>query len=138
SDYGANWSRIDVGLPEDEFTRVIRADPKVPGLLYLGTELGVHVSFDDGLSWQSLQLNLPVTPVFELIIKDGDLIAGTHGRSIWIMDDLTPLRTVARTGSLDETQLIAPRHALRVLPGVDWSGAVPGFVNYYGGMGGGY
>lgn len=138
SDYGANWSRIDGGLPEDEFTRVIRADPKVPGLLYLGTELGVHVSFDDGLSWQSLQLNLPVTPVFELIIKDGDLIAGTHGRSIWIMDDLTPLRTVARMGAQDETQLIAPRHALRVLPGVDWSGAVPGFVNYYGGMGGGY
>ncbi|MEZ4665306.1 MAG: glycosyl hydrolase [Thermomicrobiales bacterium] len=138
NDYGATWSRIDHGLPDNEFTRVIRADPDVPGLLYLGTELGVHVSFDDGASWQSLQLNLPVAPVFELIIKEGDLIAGTHGRSIWIMDDLTPLRSIAQTGAPVGTQLIAPRNALRVLPGVDWSSAAPSNVNYFGGMGGGY
>ena len=137
-DYGATWSRIDRGLPEAEFTRVIRADPETPGLLYLGTELGVHVSFDDGASWQLLQLNLPVAPVFELLVKDGDLIAGTHGRSIWIMDDLTPIRTIAREGAPTENRLIAPRHALRVMPGVDWSGAIPGSVNYFGGMGGGY
>ncbi len=93
SDHGATWRRIDSGLPDAEFTRVIRADPEVSGLLYLGTELGVYVSFDDGADWQPLQLNLPVVPVFELIIKDGDLIAGTHGRSIWILDDLTSLRS---------------------------------------------
>jgi hypothetical protein len=72
------------------------------------------------------------------LVKDGDLIAGTHGRSIWILDDLTPLRTLAREGAPIENRLIAPRHALRVLPGVDWSGNVAGSVNYYGGMGGGY
>ena len=85
-----------------------------------------------------LQLNLPVTPVYELLIKDGDLIAGTHGRSIWILDDLSPIRSLARDGSLGSPSLIAPRHALRVMPGVDWSVAIPGYVNYYGGMGGGY
>ncbi len=138
TDYGSSWSRIDSGLPDAEFTRIIRTDPEVPGLLYLGTELGLHVSFDDGATWQSLQLNLPVAPVFELLVKDGDLIAGTHGRSIWILDDLTPLRALARDRALDGNRLIAPRHALRVLPGVDWSGAVQGSVNYFGGMGGGY
>ncbi len=138
SDFGATWSRIDGTLPPGEFTRVIRADPEVAGLLFLGTELGVYVSFDDGAQWQPLQLNLPITPVFELLIKNDDLIAGTHGRSIWILDDLTPLRTIARDGAPTGNLLIAPRHALRVLPGVDWSGTVVGSVNYYGGMGGGY
>ena len=137
-DFGQHWKRIDAGIPDTEFTRVIRADPETPGLLFVGTELGIHVSFDDGASWQSLQLDLPVAPVFELLIKAGDLIAGTHGRSIWILDDLTPLRAIARDGMPTTPTLIAPRHALRVLPGVDWSGAIPGNVNYYGGMGGGY
>lgn len=136
--HGKSWKRIDGGLPESEFTRVIRADPEVPGLLYVGTELGIHVSFDDGATWQPMQLNLPVAPVFELLIKDGDLIAGTHGRAIWIMDDLSPLRSIARDGSPTAAQLIAPRHAVRLTPGVDWSENVPGTVNYFGGMGGGY
>lgn len=78
-----------------------------------------------------------MAPVFELLIKDGDLI-GTHRRSIWILDDLTPIRSAARNGTPTAPTLIAPRHALRVMPGVDWSAAIPGRVNYYGGMGGGF
>lgn len=137
-DYGATWRRIDHGIPDNEFTRVIRADPEVAGLLYLGTELGVWVSFDDGGSWQSLQANLPVAPVFDIVIHDGDLIVGTHGRSIWVMDDLTPIRSMARDAATDRLRLIAPRHALRVLPSIDWSSAVEGSINYFGGMGGAY
>lgn len=138
TDFGQSWSRLDGDLPDTEFTRVLRADPEVPGLLYVGTELGVHVSFDDGASWQPLQLNLPVAPIFELLVKDGDLIAGTHGRSIWILDDLTPIRTLARDGAPTDPLLIAPRYALRVSPGVDWTQDVTGSVNYFGGMGGGF
>ena len=94
-DSGEHWSRIDDGIPEDDFTRVIRADPARQGLLYAGTETGLYVSFDDGATWQRMQLNLPVTPIHELLVKGSDLIAGTHGRSIWILDDLSPLRALA-------------------------------------------
>ena len=79
------------GLPQHEFCRVIREDPNRQGLLYVGTELGIHVSFDDGASWQSLQCNLPVTPIYDFVVKDTDLVVATHGRSFWILDDLTPL-----------------------------------------------
>src|SRR5204862_337440 len=79
---------------DDHFTRVIRADPKRKGLLYAGTERGMVVSFDDGSSWQSLQLNLPIVPITDLAIKDDDLVVATQGRSFWVLDDLTPLRQV--------------------------------------------
>ena len=72
--------------------RAVREDPKVKGLLYAGTETGVYFSNDDGAHWQSLQLNLPTTPIHDLAIKDNDLVAATHGRSFWILDDVTPLR----------------------------------------------
>jgi photosystem II stability/assembly factor-like uncharacterized protein len=84
TDYGASWTRIDAGIPRDDFTRVIRADPVRRGLLYAGTETGLYLSFDDGASWQPFQLNLPVSPIHDLIVHEGDLIAGTHGRSIWV------------------------------------------------------
>jgi photosystem II stability/assembly factor-like uncharacterized protein len=131
-DAGKSWSRIDDGIPEDDFTRVIRADPEQPGLLFAGTETGVYVSLDDGANWQTFRLNLPVAPIHELLIKDGDLIAGTHGRSIWIIDDLTPLREVAAGKATESIHLFAPRQTLRVLPGIDWSGSDPGSVNYLG------
>ena len=94
NDYGQTWTKITDGIAENDFTRVIREDPARRGLLYAGTETGVHVSFDDGAHWQPLQRNLPVVPIHDLVVKDSDLIAATHGRSFWILDDLTPLRAV--------------------------------------------
>lgn len=92
ADYGKTWKKITTGIPEDEFTRVIREDPKRRGLLYAGTEKGIYVSFNDGENWQSLQLNLPVVPVHDLAIQDNDLVAATHGRSYWILDNLSTLQ----------------------------------------------
>jgi photosystem II stability/assembly factor-like uncharacterized protein len=95
SDYGATWTRIDSGIDPGHFTRVVRADPARRGLLYAGTEHGAYVSFDDGARWQPLQLNLPVVPVADLTVKDGDLVAATQGRGFWVLDDLQPLREAA-------------------------------------------
>ena len=92
TDYGKTWSRIDNGIPRNAFTRVVREDEVRKDLLFAGTELGVFVSWDGGKSWSSLQLNLPVTPITDLRVHQGDLIAGTSGRSCWILDDLGLLR----------------------------------------------
>jgi photosystem II stability/assembly factor-like uncharacterized protein len=92
TDYGKTWNRIDNGIDPLHFTRVVRADPVRRGLLYTGTERGVYVSFDDGARWQPLQLNLPIVPITDLALKDGDLVAATQGRGFWVLDDLTPLR----------------------------------------------
>ncbi len=91
-DYGRSWRSVTGDFPQDQITRVVRADPVRAGLLFVGTETGVFVTFDDGEHWQPLRNNLPVVPVYDLKIKDSDLVAGTHGRSFWILDDLTPLR----------------------------------------------
>lgn len=88
-DYGQNWQLITNGIPSQHFTRVMRADQKRPGLLYAGTEFGMYVSYDGGGNWQSFQLNLPVTPITDLIIKNNDLVVATQGRSLWILDDLS-------------------------------------------------
>lgn len=136
-DHGERWTRIDSGIPEDDFTRVIRCDPDKPGLLYAGTESGVYVSFDDGMNWRRFQLNLPVSPVHDLLVKGSDLVAGTHGRSIWILDDRTPLHSLAEVPA-GEPYLCAPRETVRWLSGIDWSGAVPTTTNYLGSRGGGY
>jgi photosystem II stability/assembly factor-like uncharacterized protein len=90
-DYGASWTKIDAGIPETHFTRVVRADPNRKGLLYAGTENGMYVSFDDGGSWRTFQNNLPITPITDLTIKNGDLIVATQGRSFWVIDDLSLL-----------------------------------------------
>ncbi len=91
TDYGTSWKKITNGIPSDEFTRVVRADPKRKGLLYAGTESGMYISFDDGASWRSFQQNLPIVPITDLAIKDNNLIAATQGRSFWLIDDLAPL-----------------------------------------------
>ena len=91
-DYGKTWTKITNGINKSHFTRVLRADPVRQGLLYAGTETGMYLSFDDGANWQPFQLNLPIVPITDLTIKDGDLIAATQGRSLWIIDDLNPLR----------------------------------------------
>jgi len=115
ADYGATWTRIIDGIPHDDFTRVIREDPARPGLLYAGTETGVYVSFDDGTSWLSLQRNLPVAPIYDLAVKEQDLVAATHGRSFWILDDLTPLHQWREDIARSAAHLFAPRPAYRLV-----------------------
>ena len=94
-DYGKTWQPIAAGIGAQSFVNAIREDTKQKGLLFAGTELGIYVSFDDGDHWQPLQLNLPVTSVRDITIHGDDLIVATHGRSFWILDDITPLRQIA-------------------------------------------
>src|SRR5581483_9041249 len=113
-DGGASWQRIVTGIPQGSFVRAVREDPKKAGLLYAATELGVYVSFDDGGHWQALQLNLPVAPVHDLVVKDDDLVAATHGRSFWILDDLTPLRQIEMSAAIAAVRLYRPEPAYRL------------------------
>jgi len=93
ADFGKSWKRLDAGLAQDVYLHAMREDPEKRGQLYLGTERGVMLSADDGATWQSLKLNMPTVAVHDLVVKDNNLVVGTHGRSIWILDDLTPIRT---------------------------------------------
>ena len=113
-DYGATWQAITNGISEPSFLRAVREDPQVRGLLYAATEFGVYVSFDDGDHWQSLQLNLPVSAVHDLVIHGDDLVIATHGRSFWIMDDVTPLRQAGAAMKAGTSWLYQPGTALRV------------------------
>ena len=122
TDYGESWRSItgsgDEGaIPGDDFVRVIRADPACRGVLYAGTETGLYVSPDDGATWRSWRSNFPVTPVYDLKVEGTDLVVATHGRSFWIVDDLTPLHREAAGGAVP-AELYAPRRAWRLLPGV--------------------
>lgn len=112
-DGGETWEPIVTGISADEFVRVLRADPAQPGVLYCGTEVGVHVSLDDGDHWQPLRLNLPVVAIHDLVVKDADLVIGTHGRGLWILDDFTPLREFAG-GIAGTTHLFQPRPVYRL------------------------
>ncbi|HJZ83968.1 MAG TPA: glycoside hydrolase [Polyangia bacterium] len=113
-DGGRTWTPITSGLPDGADVNVVRADPKRKGLLYAGTERSVYVSFDDGASWQPLRLNLPATSVRDLVVKDDDLIAGTHGRGIWILDDIAPLREIDAKIAQAEVHLFRPQPAWRI------------------------
>ena len=95
TDYGATWESITSNLPQDDFTRCIREDTERQGLLFVGTELGIYVSYDDGGTWHSMGGNLPVVPVYDIAVKDDDLVVATHGRSFWIMDGISQLRQVS-------------------------------------------
>jgi photosystem II stability/assembly factor-like uncharacterized protein len=117
SDYGATWTRITTGIPDGAFARAVREDPKKKGLLYAGTERGVFVSFDDGAHWRSLQINLPITPVHDLVVKNDDLVLATHGRSFWILDDISPLRQYADSLAKEDMHLYQPATAYRVHSG---------------------
>ena len=113
-DDGATWTRITEGLPDGTVVNVVREDPVQRGLLFAGTEQAVYVSFDDGDRWQSLRGRMPATSIRDLVIKDDDLVVGTHGRSFWILDDITPLRQIA-AGALDRgLHLFTPARAWRV------------------------
>lgn len=113
TDYGASWTKITNGIPEDHFTRVVRADPHHKGLLYAGTEGGMFVSFDDGASWQTLQQNLPIVPITDLAIKENNLIAATQGRAFWIIDDLTVLHQ-AMNENASKVNLLKPMPTYRM------------------------
>ena len=121
ADYGKSWTKIDRGIPEGAFTRVIREDPARAGLLYAGTETGLYVSFDDGGSWQPFQLNLPVVPITDLTVKDGDLVVATQGRAFWILDDLTPVHEYKDSLVAEKLHVFPPRPAVR-FPGGGFGG----------------
>jgi photosystem II stability/assembly factor-like uncharacterized protein len=122
ADYGKTWTKITNGIPDTDFTRVIREDPSRRGLLYAGTETGAYVSFDDGGHWQSLRLNLPVVPIHDLIIKDGDLVAATHGRSFWILDNVALLRQFNQTTLAAPMEVFQPRTTIRFRAGAALAG----------------
>jgi photosystem II stability/assembly factor-like uncharacterized protein len=130
-DGGQTWTEIVTGIDSGAVTNVIREDPKARGLLYAGSEQHAWVSFDDGDHWQSLRLNMPATSIRDLVIKDDDVVVGTHGRSFWILDNVTPLRQLARgrgtgdsglggTGSAEsripspQSRLFQPQVAIRI------------------------
>jgi len=117
SDYGKTWTKLGQGIPDNQFVRVVREDPKRRGLLYAGTEEGVFVSFNDGANWRSLKLNLPTAPVHDLVIKDNDLVVATHGRAFWILDDLSPLREYADDVTQKDAFLYTPATAYRIQAG---------------------
>jgi photosystem II stability/assembly factor-like uncharacterized protein len=117
NDYGKTWRKIDAGIPDGAFTRVIREDPARKGLLYAGTELGMYISFDDGEHWQPFQLNLPYVPITDLAVqkRDQDLVVATQGRAFWILDDLPVLHqlTDAMRAGNGETTLLKPEDTYR-------------------------
>jgi photosystem II stability/assembly factor-like uncharacterized protein len=137
SDYGKSWTLIVNGIPENTFARAVREDPKRRGLLYAGTETGIFISFNDGANWRPLKLNLPTTPVHDLVIKDDDLVVATHGRAFWILDDVSPLREF-KDQEKSEVWLYKPATALRIhssgrpaRPVLAGENPPPGAVIYY-------
>jgi len=117
SDYGHTWTKLTNGIPDGSFVRAVREDPKKHGLLYAGTEGGIYVSFNDGADWRSLKLNLPTTPVHDLVVKDNDLVVATHGRAFWILDDLSPLRQFSDAVEKESVHLYTPGPAFRIQAG---------------------
>jgi photosystem II stability/assembly factor-like uncharacterized protein len=131
NDSGKTWMAITNGIPAGDFTRVIREDPARRGLLYCGTETAIYVSYDDGGNWQRLGGTLPVVPIHDLIIKDAEMVVATHGRSFWILDDVTPFRQIAAGMNGDAAHLFAPRPTVRVRVHKGFGGApVEGMVNH--------
>ena len=115
-DGGKTWQKITKGLPGGVYLQTVKEDTVRKGLLFAGTELGVFVSFNDGDSWQSLQLNLPATSNRDLAIKDTDLIVATHGRGFWVLDDITPLRQINANVLSSKGFLFAPEAAYNLPP----------------------
>lgn len=116
TDMGQTWTQITDGIEDGSFTRCIREDPHKRGILYCGTERGVYISFNDGASWQSLRLNMPITPVHDIQVqaRDNDLVIATHGRSFWILDDITSLYQLSDSVANSPAYLFAPRQTVRM------------------------
>jgi photosystem II stability/assembly factor-like uncharacterized protein len=110
-DFGKTWAALVIGIPKDDYVHSVRVDPTRKGLLYAGTERGVYISFDDGANWQPLQLNLPMAPANDLIVKNDDLAVATHGRSFWVLDDISPLRQWSESLKSEDVHLFAPADA---------------------------
>jgi photosystem II stability/assembly factor-like uncharacterized protein len=121
-DYGATWTETVGGLPPDAFVRAVREDPQQRGLLYAASERGVFVSFDDGESWESIQRNLPRAPIHDLVVHGNDLVAATHGRSFWVLDDVSPLR---QRQSASSTRLLKPASVVRIRRSVNTDTPLP-------------
>ena len=113
-DGGKSWTEIINGIAPTAYVHAVREDPIRKGLLFAGTELGVYVSFNDGDQWQPLQLNLPVTSVRDLVVKNNDLVIATHGRSFWILDDISPLRELSPANTAASAHLFRPETAIRL------------------------
>jgi len=120
-DYGKSWKLITDGINSSYYTRVVRSDKKREGLLYAGTEWGMYISFDDGNSWSKFQLNLPITSIRDLEVKDNDLVVATHGRSFWIIDDLTPLHQLNEDNHDDDAILFKPDLSYRMAQSGGWN-----------------
>ena len=120
TDYGKTWKKITNGIPSNHYTRAIRVDPVRKGLLYAGTEWGMYVSFDDGANWQPMQLNLPIVSIRDLHIKDNTLIAATHGRSFWMIDDLGPIQQLSKEITMKSHYLFEPKPAYRMAQSGGW------------------
>ncbi len=108
TDFGKTWSKLISGIPANNYVHAVRTDPRRPGLLFAGTEQGVYISFDDGGHWQPMQINLPISPVNDLVIKNNDLVVATHGRSFWILDDIAPLRQYSESIPQQDAFLFNP------------------------------
>ena len=123
TDYGKSWKQINEGIPANTYTRVVREDPNQPGLLFAGTETGIYVSFTGGEKWQQFQLNLPVVQIADLVFqkREKELVVATHGRSFWVLDDLTMLYQVG-SGASDSAQLFQPKDAYRLPSGGGFRG----------------
>lgn len=140
NNYGQNWTLLtdgNNGIPDDHFVRVVREDPQRKGLLYAGTEFGMYVSYDEGQNWQSLQLNLPVTPITDMLIKNDDLVLSTQGRSFWILDNLSPFQELTEATIAQKAALLTPHTAYRTQlrnyygePGIDRA-ALGATIDFY-------
>jgi photosystem II stability/assembly factor-like uncharacterized protein len=124
-DFGKSWQQTSSGIPEGSFLNCVREDPLRKGLLYACTEKGVYVSFDDGDSWQSLQLKMPTTSIRDLVVHGDDLVVATHGRSFWVLDDASPLREMTAQVKAADLWLFKPATAYRVRPGSDQGTPIP-------------
>ena len=136
TDGGKSWTRIVNGLPASSFVRVVREDPGRKGLLFAGAETGLFVSFDGGANWQPFQRNLPAVPITDLAVKNGDLVVATQGRSFWILDDLTPLRTWDPRIADEAAVLFPPRPTPRMRSWTDENADPPSLLAGQNGPGG--
>ncbi|MBT8270262.1 MAG: glycosyl hydrolase, partial [Bacteroidia bacterium] len=132
TDYGQSWTKITNGINSEHFTRVLREDPKRKGLLYAGTETGMYISFNDGKSWKPFQLNLPIVPVTDLVIKDNNLVVATQGRSVWIIDDLTVIHQMYDAAQ-NANILFKPKDSYRMRGG-SRSGSLTSGTNHPNGV----
>ena len=129
TDYGKTWTRITTGVDMDDFIRVIREDKKVKDLLYAGSERGFYISYNGGINWSKLQLNLPVVPITDMIIKDNDLVVSTAGRSFWILDDVGALQQFTDVVAAGKMKLFAPKTTYRYSGAANIPGLDPGNSN---------